>query len=87
MTDGLCRTGTDSLTLYSRDEGCAALILEAEPIFISDGLFPSDFGQLSAQRIYAVLTNGTRILYTEPELTLFNLYDGAEQTYETELIH
>ncbi len=87
MTDGLCRTGTDSLTLYSREEGCAALILEAEPIFISDGLFPSAFGQLSAQRIYAVLTNGTRILYTEPELTLFNLYDGAEQTYKTELIH
>lgn len=84
--DGLCRASTDSLSLYGKEQSCAALALAAEPILISDGLFPTALSSLGAQGIYAVATSSLTILYTDPELTFFNIYSQPEQTYKTRLI-
>lgn len=84
--DGLCRTSTDSLTLYSGEAGCGALVLAAEPLFISDGFFPEAFSALTAQGIHTIASDRLTVLHTDPELELFNLYSGLEQTYKTELL-
>lgn len=82
--DGLCRASTDSLTLYAQEMGCGELALAAEPLLISDGLFPTELSELPGQGIQAVAMSNLTILYSDPELALVNLYSQPEQQYKTQ---
>ncbi len=69
-TDGLCRTATDDLVLYSDSATCVDLVLSLIDVYISDELDESKLEALSESGIYAIYYDGFTIMHTDEDILL-----------------
>jgi len=70
-TDGLYRSATDSITLYSKSvHSCAEILLSSVNTYISDSLDTGDIKVLSDRGIHSVWCEDTVVKYTEKELII-----------------
>ncbi len=74
-TDGLCRTATDDLVLYSDSATCVDLVLSLIDVYISDELDESKLKALSETGIYAIYYDGYTIMHTETDAILIEVAD------------
>jgi len=68
--DGMNKASTDSLVSYAVEQGCAEILLEAVPVFISD-VFDAELVQaLSSAGIHSIWCDGTTLCYTDAQADL-----------------
>ena len=80
--DGLCRSAASNLVGYSRERGCAQVLMAMLPVYIADGLEREDLAALAVAGVQSICCQGAAVLYTDPALVLADLDAGctAERT-------
>jgi len=68
--DGLSKASVDALMGYSRDAGCAGLLLELIPVFLAETFHTTPLDSLAEQGIYGVWYQDQQICSTDPNLSL-----------------
>lgn len=80
--DGLCKSAVPSLTAYAASEGCAAVVLDLAPIYISDGGKLEALSALARRGIDSIYASNGVLHCTQRDLVLTDLASG----YRTEPI-
>lgn len=86
VQDGFCKSSVNDLICYSREQGCAETLLQMIPIYISDIFQAERLSRLSETGVYSIYCQENTILYSDPSLTLTDLYSGEDAQYQTQLI-
>lgn len=68
--DGVSKSATDNLFVYSRDLGCGEMLLQAAPLFIAEELNVVGLQDLATKGVYAIWGEGTDICYNEKDADL-----------------
>ena len=76
VRDGLCRSAVDELVATSVKLGCAEALLRLIPLYIAEDWDEARLAALAADGLYGVYAQGAQLRYTDPELTLTDLYSG-----------
>lgn len=70
--DGMSKSAVNNLVAYSREQGCAEVLLQTAPIWIAEELQTEALDALAGQGVYAVWFEGETVKYTDTELTLWD---------------
>lgn len=81
VTDAVSRSSTDNLVLYGRTESCAALLLEAAPLFIAEELDEAALSALARRDIHSIWGEGHTLRCTDPAALLELLPDSGGADY------
>lgn len=73
--DGLNKTAANNLVCYSREMGCAQLVLEAAPVYVADVFREEAVEGLKERGIHSIYCKEGVICCTDPQLRLTNFYD------------
>ena len=82
MTDGIAKTATDNLYVYSEQLGCAELLLKAAPVYATDDFSEGAVKELVPNGIYAIYCEDNTIKYNDASLVLTDLFDESGITYK-----
>ena len=85
VSDGLCKSAADDLVCYS-DAGCAETLLRMIPLYVTDTLRAEELADLTLRGVYTVWPEEQAVCYTDPDLTLTDLYSGDDVSYVERLI-
>lgn len=81
--DGMSKSATDSLVGYGYDTGCADILLQLAPIFLSDGLQTQLLNALRADGISAIWLEDSKLLCNDGNLKIeLNPEAGVKYTLE-----
>lgn len=80
--DGLCKSAVNNLVFYSTGEGCADLMLQMIPVYISDQWEPEKLDGWENAGVYYIYFENGMIYSNDSELVLDELYDkdGVQYT-------
>ena len=79
--DGMSKCGITSLTSYSYDMGCAELLLQQAPCFITDGWDAAGVNALTASGVYSIWFEGTTVYCNDDSMTVsLNEESGVDYT-------
>lgn len=88
--DALCKSAVDNLICYDREMGCAQLLLEMIPVYITGEPFGrEEAAALAAKGVDAVFCEDSVVCYTDPQAVLTDLMDLTEAggvRYTAELV-
>ena len=86
MQDGLYKSASNDLIAYTTQPtvGCAEIAIALSPIYIADALDTDALSALSQNGVYTVWNDQFTLRYTDPLLTLSDLYDYDGVTFGTE---
>ena len=88
--DALCKSAVDNLICYDREMGCAQLLLEMIPVYITGEPFGrEEAAALAAKGVDAVFCEDSVVCYTDPQAVLTDLMDLTEEggvRYTAELV-
>ena len=73
--DALCKSAIDTLVCYSREKGCAQLLLEMIPVYIADGFQEEAVAALAGDGIQSIYCRDGVVRYTDPAAVLENFFD------------
>lgn len=85
IRDGLARCAVDTLVGYSRDKGCAEVLLEMLPVYVASGFQESSAAALAGRGIEAIYYRGSVLCHTDPALRLSDFYDKDGVRYSEAL--
>ena len=68
--DGMSKAGVDSLLAYSKDQGCAEILLQMIPVFISDDLNTDALLALEENGVHSIWCDDLNICYTDMQVNL-----------------
>ncbi len=74
--DGFCRAAVDTLLVYSPEDSCAEMALEAAPVFIGDTLSRDLLRKLRREDREVVTIEDRVVFHSQPDLSLNELYTG-----------
>lgn len=74
--DCVSKSAVDNLVFYSADLGCAEILLQTAPIFISDDFRAESLRKLAEKGLYAIWCEGNHLMYNDASLTLELAEDG-----------
>lgn len=79
--DGKDKSATDNLLSYSRDAGCAEILLQVISLYVADEWDEQAVNALTKSGVYSIWTQDKQILYNDPnaKLSLLN-EEGADYT-------
>lgn len=80
--DGLCKSAVNELLFYSKDFGCAELLMKMLPVYITEEFREEALMPLAKERVYSVFCRNKAIYYNDKELSLVDLYDKDRVTYK-----
>lgn len=75
IKDGKCRSAVPSLTSYSKDRGCAEIMLAVSPLYIADTLDADALLSLGSDGIFSVYCDNFNIFYNDESLILSEIYE------------
>ena len=82
--DGKNKTAVPQLLGYSREDGCAEVMLSLMPVYVADGLREESLSALSARGIETIYTGSGRcLLYSQTDAQFSGLYDRDGVRYVT----
>lgn len=79
--DGMSKSATDNLFAYSRDMGCAEILLQTAPIFIAGQLNVEGLDALADNGIYAFWGEGFELHGTEENASITQVLDNGGEQY------
>ena len=68
--DGMCKASVDGLTAYSADQGCAEVLLQMIPVFISDEFSQDALQKLASNGVHSIWCEEQKVLYTDKLINL-----------------
>lgn len=74
--DGMSKSATDNLVVYSASAGCADVLLAAAPVFLADELQTDALQRMQSMGIGSVWFEGNRLLTTDANLILHPTEDA-----------
>ena len=80
--DGLTRCAVHNLTGYSDTLSCGELALKLAPIYVADSLDEAALEALAGEGVYTAWCEDGKVLYTDPDIELVDLYETDELKYE-----
>lgn len=80
--DGMNKASIDSLVCYSKDQGCAQLLLEMIPVVICEDFSAQDLLALTTDGIHSIWCEDTTVFYTDP-LAMVSVLPQEELSYTT----
>lgn len=87
VKDGVPKSSLENLVSYSKDKGCAEILLEIMDIYISAEFDGEKLAKLSDKGIYSVYSDDFALIYNEEGLVLDSLFDRDGVTYTNVLKH
>lgn len=81
INDGIYKTATNNLYLYSQNMGCAELVMKALTFYISDNLDTENLVALQSEGVYSIYFDGFEIKSNDSTLTLTELYKDDNVSY------
>jgi len=75
-SDGLCKNSVNSAYVFSEQLGCAEIMLQAAPLYISDKLDMEAWNALKQDAISVILVNEKTIFYNEEALKISDVYSS-----------
>ena len=72
--DALCRSAIDTLVCYSPEKSCGQILMEMLPVYIAEDFRPESVLALAAEGTQSIYCRDSVVFYTEPDLTLENLF-------------
>jgi len=81
ITDGLCKSSKNDLVTYSKEYGCAEILLQMLPVYITDTFHEEALTSLAQNSIYSIYCEDSVIYYNDSALMLTDLYDKENVTY------
>ena len=85
-TDGRCRSSVNNLVSYSGEKGCAGVLLDILPLYISEEMDAMALKDLSKRGTDSIYGDNGVLFYTEEALSLTDLYNKDGMSYEAKLI-
>ena len=79
--DGLCRSATDSLVVYSETAGCAETLLQAIKVYIAQDLNVQALEAMAAEGFHSIHYEGTTICPTDSKCAFSSVFIGKELEY------
>lgn len=83
LADGLSRTALNDFISYSKDTGCAQILLGMLPVYISDTFDEDALTTLKDQKIYSIFSKDRTIYYNEKSLVIKDLFQKEDVAYTT----
>lgn len=84
--DGLCKTALNNLVSYSKDKGCAEVLLQMLPVYIADVFDEERLADMAEGGVYSIYCQDGVICYNESALTLEDLYKNENIRYTASYI-
>lgn len=81
INDGIYKTATNNLYLYSQNMGCAELVMKALTFYISDNLDTENLVALQSEGVYSIYFDGFEIKSNDSTLNLTELYKDDNVSY------
>lgn len=81
VKDGLCKNSVHNLYGYSREKGCAEVLMNLIPVYISDSFDNSQLLNASEKGIYSIYMNENVIYYNDDSIKIAELYTDDNITY------
>lgn len=86
IEDGLCRSAVNDMITYSKEAGCAEVLLETIPVYITDSLDTEAVKEIAAQDVDAIYCDNHTVYYTDNNIDISDLYDKDGIAYTKELM-
>jgi len=83
IADGLCKSSKNDFVCYSKEHGCAEILLQMIPVYITDTFREEALASIAGNAIYAVYCEDSVIYYNDSRLTISDLYEDENVTYTT----
>lgn len=80
--DGVTKCAVHDLTGYSDTLSCGELALKLAPVFVADSLDEAALEELAGEWVYTAWCEDGKVLYTDPDIELADLYETDEMKYE-----
>ena len=85
VADGTPKAAKSDLVCYSYASGCADILLQMIPRYVTETFEPKTFDGLSEQNIYTVYCEQSVIYHNDANVTFKNLYQDENKTYSESL--
>lgn len=72
---GLCESSISNLTCYSKDAGCAEILMQMSPVYIADAFSEDALMQLTNYGIYSIYCMDFDICCNEPDAVFYDIYE------------
>lgn len=82
VADGFCKSAVHNLVTYAKEYGCAEILMQVIPVYITEALETNRLSPLAQRGIYAIYGEEYTIYYNEPDLKLTDLYDQEGVRYQ-----
>lgn len=79
--DGVPKSATDNLFAYSRNLGCAEILLQTAPLFIADELDLDGLQALTAEGIYSIWGEGFELCVNEADANITAVLENGGDQY------
>ena len=85
-TDGLSKTADTNLVSYATGHGCAEILMEMIPAYVTDTLDETALQSMAERQIYSIWCKDTTVCYNDPDLQLLDLLNGEDLQYTQSLV-
>lgn len=86
VADGFSKAATDSFYAYSDELGCAEILMQVIPVYVTAELSTEAVAELTEAGIYSIYCEDTVIKYNDADLVLSDLLDKDGVKYQTSFI-
>ena len=76
--DGVAKSATDNLFSYSKEVGCAEILLQLAPVFIADYFDPDVLDAMAQNGIYTIWGEDMNLYYNDPNAKLTVLPENGD---------
>lgn len=83
--DGVSKSSLNNLVSYSKDFGCAEILMNMAPVFVTDTFRTEAANVLTDRQIYSVWFEGGNLYYNDADLKLTLLEDQAGNVLQANL--
>lgn len=82
MTDARCKSSRNNLVTYSRTEGCAEVLLQTIPLYVTDEWNADAVAELAERDVHSIYSEDYTFYYNDSDITITNLYGKENVTYK-----
>lgn len=87
VADGICKSSLNNLVSYSEDMGCAEVLLQTVPVYVTDTFNKEAITELKTVGIHSVYCENHVIYYNDSSVEFTELYNRDDVTYTVSYVN
>lgn len=84
--DGFSKSSLSNLITFSKDSGCADVLLQIAPVYLADQFDAKALNQLTSNGLYSTWCQDRTVYYNDSSLQILSLYDKEGIKYTSSLV-